>query len=100
MCPRSSRPVAPQIAWLPANVGSAICLTVGDLNGSSGEAVKKLPLTFRKKYTKIEWSEIAGMRDILIHDYFGININVVWDTVKKDIPKLKKQINNLYENLI
>ena len=62
-----------------------------------GEAVKNLPASFKKKYPKIAWREIAGMRDILIHEYFGVNINVVWSTVKKDIPKFKKEIEELVE---
>lgn len=64
-----------------------------------GEAVKNLPQPFKKKYPKIAWRDIAGMRDILIHEYFGVNINVVWETVREDIPKLKKQITELYKNL-
>jgi len=64
-----------------------------------GEAVKNLPSPFRKKYHKIEWGDIAGMRDILVHEYFGVNISVVWKTVQEDIPKLKKQITELYETL-
>jgi uncharacterized protein with HEPN domain len=64
-----------------------------------GEAVKNLPQHFKKKYQKIAWRDIAGMRDILIHEYFGVNINVVWKTVQEDIPKLKKQIKELYEKL-
>lgn len=60
-----------------------------------GEAVKKLPLEFKRKYPKIAWAEIAGMRDVLIHDYFGVNINVVWKTIQEDIPKLKKRIAKL-----
>ncbi len=64
-----------------------------------GEAVKNLPPTFRKNHSKIPWSDIAGMRDILIHDYFGVNVNVVWKTAQNDIPKLKKQITELYEKL-
>lgn len=60
-----------------------------------GEAIKKLPLDFRKKHSKIAWAEIAGMRDILIHDYFGVNINIVWKTIQKDIPALKNQILDL-----
>ena len=66
--------------------------------GIIGQAVKNLPLSFRKKHIHIMWKEIAGMRDILIHDYFGVNIDLVWETVKKDIPKLKKQIENLISN--
>lgn len=64
-----------------------------------GEAVKNLPLNFRKKYSKIEWKQIAGMRDILIHEYFGVNQNLVWNTVIKDLPKLKHQILNLKQSL-
>lgn len=64
-----------------------------------GEAVKQLPPTFKKQYPEIAWKEIAGMRDILIHEYFGVNINVVWKTIQKDIPKLKEQIEELLERL-
>ncbi len=64
-----------------------------------GEAVKNIPLTFRKDYPHIPWQDMAGMRDILIHEYFGININIVWKTVQKDIPKLKKEIEELYNEL-
>ena len=60
-----------------------------------GEAVKNLPLPFRKKHTEIDWKEIAGMRDILIHEYFGIHLKIVWTTIKKDLPKLKKAILEL-----
>lgn len=64
-----------------------------------GEAVKNLPSGFRKSHPEIAWKEIAGMRDILIHEYFGVNINLVWETIKKDIPNLKKQITNLLNGL-
>lgn len=65
-----------------------------------GEAVKKLPSDFKRKYSKIAWAEIAGMRDILIHDYFGVNINIVWKTIQEDIPFLKNQIIELVNSLI
>lgn len=64
-----------------------------------GEAVKNLPDHFKKKHTKIAWKDIAGMRDILIHEYFGVNINVVWETITKDVPKLKDQIIKLRETI-
>lgn len=57
-----------------------------------GEAVKNLPVSFKKKYRKIEWKEIAGTRDVLIHAYFSIDYNLIWNIVKKDIPKLKNEI--------
>ena len=60
-----------------------------------GEAVKQLPQTFRKKHPYIPWREIAGMRDKLIHEYFGINYAIVWETVVRNIPELHKQIERI-----
>ena len=51
-----------------------------------GEAVKNIPASFRKKYPKIEWQGISGIRDKLIHHYFGVDFNVVWGVIEKDIP--------------
>lgn len=62
-----------------------------------GEAVKNVPRTFRNKYPGIPWKEIAGMRDKLIHEYFGVNYRIVWETVKKEIPKLENQIKEIME---
>ncbi|MFH1412503.1 MAG: DUF86 domain-containing protein [bacterium] len=64
-----------------------------------GEAVKKLPYDFKKNHLEINWREISGMRDMLIHEYFGINLSIVWKTVKQDISKLEKQISTLLESL-
>ncbi len=60
-----------------------------------GEAVKNLPIDFRKKYIEVSWSKIAGMRDKIIHHYFGVDLNRIWNVVKYDIPKLKIQIENI-----
>lgn len=57
-----------------------------------GEAVKNLPELFRKKYPKIPWKKISGTRDRIIHHYFGIDLNIVWEIIKKDLPSLKKQM--------
>jgi len=50
-----------------------------------GEAVKKIPNTVKKRYPKIPWKRMAGMRDKLIHEYFGVDLRRVWNTVEKDI---------------
>ena len=54
-----------------------------------GEAAKKVPAAFRKRHPAVPWTEAAGIRDILVHDYFGVNLEVVWNTVLRDLPSLK-----------
>ena len=60
-----------------------------------GEATKRLSIDIRKSHPEIPWKDIAGMRDKLIHDYFGVDISAVWDTVKNDIPDLKGKMANI-----
>jgi uncharacterized protein with HEPN domain len=57
-----------------------------------GEAVRHLSKDIRKTYPEIPWQDIAGMRDKLIHDYFGVDIEKVWDTAQQDLPILKEQV--------
>jgi len=57
-----------------------------------GEATKKIPADFKLKWDTINWKNMAGMRDRLIHDYIGINYSIVWDVVKNKIPELQEQI--------
>ena len=60
-----------------------------------GEATKHLSPELREKYPKTPWEDIAGMRDKLIHHYFGVDLEVVWDTVEKDLPALKKNVKKI-----
>ncbi|MDP2210016.1 MAG: DUF86 domain-containing protein [Bacteroidota bacterium] len=60
-----------------------------------GEATKKLSSEIKTKYPDVEWKAIAGTRDKLIHDYFGVDFELVWDIVTTKIPILKKQIGDI-----
>ena len=64
-----------------------------------GEATKNLSKDFREKYPQVPWKDIAGMRDRLIHHYFGVNLKDVWYTVKVDIPALKNEILDILDVL-
>lgn len=57
-----------------------------------GEAAKNLSLNFRKKHNDIEWKKIAGLRDKIIHVYFGVNWDIVWDVIKKKLPELESKL--------
>ena len=57
-----------------------------------GEATKNLSKGLRAKHRRIPWRDIAGMRDKLIHEYFGIKLELVWGTIKQNLPELKKQM--------
>jgi uncharacterized protein with HEPN domain len=60
-----------------------------------GEAVKQLPTGLRQKYDAIEWRALAGMRDRLIHNYFGVDYDIVWDVVVNKIPALDVEIRQI-----
>lgn len=63
-----------------------------------GEATKKLPDELKQRHPYIQWKEMAGMRDRLIHDYFGIDYDIVWDVVKNKIPLLLKNVRQILES--
>ena len=63
-----------------------------------GEASKNLSDTTRNNSQEVPWRDMAGMRDVLIHQYFGVDLSAVWDTVKQDMPELKQCSAKLIEN--
>ena len=57
-----------------------------------GEAVKNLPDSFKNKYPEVLWKEIAGTRDKIIHHYLGVDLEIIWKIIKKDLPELEREI--------
>ena len=64
-----------------------------------GEAVKNIPTQIKRKYPYIPWKEMAGMRDKLIHAYFGVLPERIWETIKKDIPLLKPEFEKILKGI-
>jgi uncharacterized protein with HEPN domain len=64
-----------------------------------GEAAKQIQDEIRDKYPDVEWKKISGLRDMLIHQYFGVDVEIVWDIISKKIPLLKKQLSYLLGSL-
>jgi uncharacterized protein with HEPN domain len=62
-----------------------------------GEATKNLPDDIRQKYPQVEWRKIAGLRDIVIHGYFGIDYEILWDIIQNKIPDLVVKIQEVIE---
>lgn len=60
-----------------------------------GESTKNIPDSFRNKYPLVPWRKIAGFRDVLSHAYFGVSIDRVWNIIEKDLPNLKKEIEEI-----
>jgi len=64
-----------------------------------GEAVKNIPAGLKVKYRGIPWKQMAGMRDILIHEYFGIDLELTWKVAVKDMPGIKNKISKIKKDL-
>ena len=64
-----------------------------------GEATKNIPQSIKEKYPPIPWKEMAGFRDKLIHFYFGIKYDIVWDTIKLRLPELRNNIERILKGL-
>ena len=64
-----------------------------------GEAAKNLPQNFRKNYSNVPWKEMAGMRDILAHRYFGIDLEIAWETIQKKLPEVEPKIRKIYNSI-
>jgi len=64
-----------------------------------GEAVKNLPNDVKETHTNIPWKNITGMRDILIHQYFGVDLSLTWKVIEEDLPELKKQITSIKDQI-
>lgn len=64
-----------------------------------GEAIKILPDEIKEKYSEVEWHKAAGLRNALIHGYFEVDYDLIWKTIKIDLPEFKKQISKVLKDL-
>jgi uncharacterized protein with HEPN domain len=62
-----------------------------------GEAIKRVPEQIRSVYPDVEWKKIAGLRDILAHEYFGVDAEIIWDIIQNKLPVLEEQIKQMLE---
>lgn len=60
-----------------------------------GEAANHITDHFKRIYNEIQWREIVGLRNLLVHEYFGIDTKIIWDILESDIPKLKNEVEEI-----
>jgi uncharacterized protein with HEPN domain len=60
-----------------------------------GEAIKMLPESIRSQHSNVDWKKAAGLRDILIHQYFGVDVEIIWDIVQNKLPMLEKEVTRI-----
>ena len=60
-----------------------------------GEAARQMPKSFKEKHTEIPWHEIAGLRNLIAHEYFGLDTDILWDVVKTQVPILAEQAKSI-----
>jgi len=64
-----------------------------------GEAVKQLSPALRTEYPEVPWRRVAGFRDVLIHNYMGVDVDEVWNVIEKDLPQLKQTVETMREEI-
>ena len=62
-----------------------------------GEAAKHIPPEARAQHPEIDWQKIAGLRDIVVHEYFGLDVEIIWDVIMREVPTLLRQLKPLTE---
>jgi uncharacterized protein with HEPN domain len=63
-----------------------------------GEASKNIPAEFKEKYPDIEWKKLSGMRDVIIHQYFGVEYDIVWEVIKEKLPALHRKLKAIIKS--
>ena len=59
-----------------------------------GEAVRQMPDAFKQSHANVPWAQIAGLRNRIVHDYFGLDWEIIWHVIERELPELKTQLPN------